>query len=267
MYTILKGSYNGKHKKNFVMRQPVGIPSYILLIVKTPARFLIDGHSFIMKQPGAVIIRPNIPYEYGGLNDEYKNDFVRFYCTDNDFETRYSALFERPIPLSNPLHYTQYIQHLLWEHHYTDPQYRDSNISMLFQIILQKLLQEVENASHQTRSNIYTSRLQDLRLTMLSQPSRNFSAEELAQSMHVSPSYFQHLYKELFQVPFKTDLINMRLDYAQSLITNSTLTLEEIALICGYSNEVHFYRQFKAKTGMTPREYATAMQRLSLLPR
>lgn len=267
MYTVLKGAYNGKHQKNYVMRQPAGIPSYILLIVKTPARFLIDGRSFIMKQPGAVIIRPNIPYEYGGLYDEYKNDFVRFHCTDHDFESRYNTLFERPIPLSNPLHYTQYIQHILWEYHYSDPQYRDSNISMLFQIVLQKLFQEVENAQQRTRSNIYTSRLQDLRLTMLSQPSHHFSAEELAASMHVSPSYFQHLYKELFNIPFKADLIRMRLDYAQSLITNSALTLEEISLACGYANEVHFYRQFKAKTGMTPREYATAMQRLSLFPK
>ena len=267
MYKVLKGAYNVKHPKDFVMRQPAGIPSYILLIVKTTARFLIDGRSFTLKQPGAVIIRPNTPYEYGGLNDEYKNDFVRFHCTDPDFENRYGFLFDKPIPLSNPLHYTQYIQHILWEYHYTVPAYRDSNISMLFQIVLQKLCQEAENVPFQTRSNVYTSRLQDLRLTMLSQPSRNFTAEELAESIHVSPSYFQHLYKELFKVPFKADLIRMKLDYAQSLITNSALTLEEIALACGYASEVHFYRQFKAKTGMTPREYATAMQRLTLYPK
>lgn len=264
MYTVLKGGYNCKHPKDFVMRQPEGIDSYILLIVKSSAHFLIGGNSFILKQPSAVVIPPNTPYEYSGLDDEYKNDYVRFTCSDDSFETLCGFLFEHPILLNNPLHYTQYIQHILWECHYTDPQYRAENISMLFQIMLNKLCQEAESAKHRKNPNVYTSRLQDLRLTMLSQPSRNYSAEELAESMHVSPSYFQHLYKELFEVPFKTDLINMRLDYAQSLISKTDLTLNQIALACGYSNEVHFYRQFKAKTGMTPREYATATQRLVL---
>ena len=31
-----------------------------------------------------------------------------------------------------------------------------------------------------------------------------------------------------------------------------TLTVEEIANLCGYNNTVHFHRQFKQITGMTP---------------
>jgi len=44
-------------------------------------------------------------------------------------------------------------------------------------------------------------------------------------------------------------------DYAKELITSTTLPLEQIAYACGYSNEIHFYRQFLRKTGMTPGEY------------
>ena len=90
---------------------------------------------------------------------------------------------------------------------------------------------------------------------MQSQAYKNFTPAELAASLDVSPSYFQHLYKEFFGIPFKTDLINMRIEYAKDLILNTNLKLEQIALMSGYSNEIHFYRQFRQKTRMTPREY------------
>ena len=90
---------------------------------------------------------------------------------------------------------------------------------------------------------------------MQSRPEKNFTPGELAEKLKVSPSYFQFLYKSFFGVPFKTDLIQMRLEYARELIVETDLTLEQIAQICGYNNEIHFFRQFRAKTGMTPREY------------
>ena len=96
---------------------------------------------------------------------------------------------------------------------------------------------------------------------MLSRPEKNFTPAELAAVLNVSHSYFQALYKEFFGVPFKTDLIHMRLDYARDLISETNLTLEQIALMSGYNNEIHFYRQFKAKTSMTPKEYRIFMGR------
>ena len=84
--------------------------------------------------------------------------------------------------------------------------------------------------------------------------------EELAAQINVSSSYFQHLYKDFFGIPFKTDLIDMRINHARDLILNTTLTFEQIALMSGYSNETHFYRQFKTKTGMTPKEYRITMK-------
>ncbi len=73
--------------------------------------------------------------------------------------------------------------------------------------------------------------------------------------LEINPSYFQCLYKQFFNVAFQSDIINIRIDYAKELITSTTMTLEQIAYACGYSNEVHFYRQFLSKVGMTPGEY------------
>ena len=255
MYNIYRGAHNAKHPKDFLMSRPKGLYCYLFLIVKSPASFQINGDCFTIHSANALIISPNTPYQYSGLDCEYINDWLYFDCTDKDFESKYQSLFNHPIPLSNSLQFSQHFQHIIWEDHYALEQFRTSNISMLLEVLLNKLLQESLSPSTQQSYSTHTSNLQKLRLHMLSKPNHNFKPTELASMLHVSPSYFQALYKDYFGIPFKTDLINMRLEYAKSLIEETSLPFEEIACQCGYSNEIHFYRQFKAKVGITPREY------------
>ena len=73
----------------------------------------------------------------------------------------------------------------------------------------------------------------------------SINAEDFADTLGISKSYFQHLYKEFFGVSFQQDYIQMRIAYAQDLLETSDMPMEQIAEICGYTNEVHFYRQFK----------------------
>lgn len=255
MYNIYRGAHNAKHPKDFLMSRPKGLYCYLFLIVKSPAAFLINGKPFTIHSASALIISPNTPYQYSGLDCEYINDWLYFDCTSEDFVSKYQSLFNYPIPLSNSLQFSQHFQHIIWEDNYALEEFRVPNTSMLLEVLLNKLLQESQFPGTQQSYNTHTSNLQKLRLQMLSKPNYNFKPEELSNMLHVSPSYFQFLYKDYFGVPFKTDLINMRLDYAKSLIEETTLPFEEIAYQCGYSNEIHFYRQFKAKIGMTPKEY------------
>jgi AraC family transcriptional regulator len=47
----------------------------------------------------------------------------------------------------------------------------------------------------------------------------------------------------------------LRVGRAQSLLTRSELSLAEIALACGFSDQSHFTRAFRRLTGMPPRQY------------
>ena len=260
MYTIFRGGYHSRHPKTFILSRPGGLDRYVFLLVRSKALFQIGEERFTVEPNTVFLISPGTPYEYSALDSEYKNDWMHFDSSDASFATEYARLFNRPIPLNDSLQFAQYIQHIVWEKSYADQKYRDQNISMLFQVLLNKLMQELDAAHHPGAYNPYASKLQGLRLTMQSQPYKNFTPVELADKLNVSPSYFQFLYKEFFGTPFKADLINMRLEYAMELITDTNLSLEQIALLSGYSNEIHFYRQFKKKTGMTPREYHVSMR-------
>lgn len=65
-----------------------------------------------------------------------------------------------------------------------------------------------------------------------------------------------HILLELsFGQSFQQDLILMRVTRARFNLSTSNLSLSQIAELCGYNNEVHFYRQFKKLTGVTPAQY------------
>lgn len=202
-----------------------------------------------------MLIRPHVPYEYHGLDGEFINDWLHFDCTDPSFEEKYGLLFHTPIFLDNVIPFSQYVQHIIWEYNYANEYYKQENVSMLIHILFNKLLQEFNTETFQQAYNPYTHRLQEIRLTMQNSPNEHYTADYFADMLHISTSYFQHIYKDFFGVPFKTDLIHLRLIYAQTLIQNSDLPFEQIALMSGYSNEIHFHRQFKAKLGITPGEY------------
>lgn len=255
MYSISRGGCNSRHPIPFLMSKPQGIHCHILLIVKSPALFRIGETTMTVRANSALIIHPGVPYMYQDMGEEYINDWVYFECDDPAFEEYDSQLFHHPVFLGDVTQYSQYIHHILWEHSYSDEPFRTQNIDMLMHVLINNLLQVLEKAEQPGFNNPYASKLQSLRLTMQTQAFKNFTPKELSASLGVSPSHFQYLYKEFFGVPFKTDLINFRIDYAKDLILHTDLKLEQIALMSGYSNEIHFYRQFRAKTGMTPREY------------
>ena len=255
MYIIYRGGYNSKHPADFSMSRPNGIYCYLFLIIKSPAKLEIAGESFDVKSNTAVIIRPNVPYQYAAAEGEYKNDWLYFDCTEEYFKEEYEELFHRPVLLQDVIQLSQYVKNIVWENSYASEKYRKQNVSALMQVLINKLYQVEQEVKVDSAYTPYASGLQEIRLSMQSRPEKNFTPGELAEKLKVSPSYFQFLYKSFFGVPFKTDLIQMRLEYARELIVETDLTLEQIAQICGYNNEIHFFRQFKAKTGMTPREY------------
>ena len=97
--------------------------------------------------------------------------------------------------------------------------------------------------------------LNALRSEIFGFPYRDWSLEMAAQTAHISKSWFQHNYMELFSVSFQQDIISSRIRYAKNLLTHSEYTVEYIARLCGYNNDVHFMRQFKKYINMTPSVY------------
>jgi len=89
----------------------------------------------------------------------------------------------------------------------------------------------------------------------LSYRSKSFSIENLAESLCVSNSYLSKVFKKEFGDTPRNKLIEYRLTEAKKLLRETTLTSKEIGYSVGYSDEIHFLKEFKRKFSMTTKEY------------
>ncbi len=78
---------------------------------------------------------------------------------------------------------------------------------------------------------------------------------ELARRAGYSPDHFARLFKSVLGVGPQAFRIQSRIDRAKGLLTESSLTITQIAQTLRYENIYFFSRQFKAKTGLTPSDY------------
>ncbi|MGL5694364.1 MAG: helix-turn-helix domain-containing protein, partial [Peptostreptococcaceae bacterium] len=76
-----------------------------------------------------------------------------------------------------------------------------------------------------------------------------------AEYFHFHPNYLSSLIKKEFGKNFKELLGDIRMIEAGNLLRITDIKINIILEKVGYSNEAHFYRQFKKKYNTTPYEY------------
>lgn len=83
----------------------------------------------------------------------------------------------------------------------------------------------------------------------------SLSASYLADQVGVTAVQLGKLFKKHCGKTIPEYITDYRLEKAVAWMKNSNLTVSEIAQRCGYQNESYFFRVFKEKYGITPRQY------------
>lgn len=255
MYQIIRGGCETRHTSSFVMSRPEGLQNYIVLIIHSAGQFHIGDTQYDLIPGHAVVIAPNTPYSYSNPSGDYIDDWLHFDVSDSAYFQNLYPMTNQLIPIGKTEPLTFFIRQILWEASYAPSAYAAENIDSLFTVLINHLLAAYDNRHLFKNVNPYEAQLQALRLELQNTLAEKHSIKEFARNMGVSESYFQHLYTDCFGISFQKDYINLRIEHAKYALSTSTLPIEQIAEICGYANEVHFYRQFKAVTGMTPAKY------------
>ena len=95
----------------------------------------------------------------------------------------------------------------------------------------------------------------EIRLTILSSISRNWSLDDMAKMAGLSRSRFSYLYKFFFGISPKDDLLKERFETAKHLLCRNNEPITNIALTVGYDNIYQFSKQFKKVTGLSPTDF------------
>jgi len=76
--------------------------------------------------------------------------------------------------------------------------------------------------------------------------------EQLANELHIGYSSFRHQFKRYSGLSPKQYHMQLRINKAKSLLTNTTLNINEIALALNFESPYYFMRFFKQRTEMSP---------------
>lgn len=95
----------------------------------------------------------------------------------------------------------------------------------------------------------------DLRSEVFSDLSKEHSISEMARRVMLSESRFYVVYREIFGISPKNDIICARLELSKNLLRRGIYSVDEVAEKAGYNSTFNFIRQFKKAVGTTPGEY------------
>ena len=89
--------------------------------------------------------------------------------------------------------------------------------------------------------------------------SQNISLSELADMNHVSEEHLSRSFKKEMGSNISTHIGNIRIKKAAELLKSTNLSISEIALYIGYSDNNYFVKVFKKRYGMTPSAYRSSL--------
>lgn len=78
------------------------------------------------------------------------------------------------------------------------------------------------------------------------------STRDIAGRFFMNTSYFSKLFHEQMGCTFSNYLINVRVEKAKMMLTQTNMKLYDIAEAVGYTNVQYFSTIFKEKEGLTP---------------
>jgi len=81
------------------------------------------------------------------------------------------------------------------------------------------------------------------------------SLERLSGISHLSPNHFHKIFSETIKTTPANYVAGLRLDRARNLLIKSSLTIEEIASMCGFKNVYYFNSFIKNHLGMPPGQF------------
>lgn len=255
---ILRGGCASRHEASFTVSRPYGQDNHVILLLRSKGEYWIEQSHYLLEPGYAIILAPGTHYSYHNPDGNYSDDWIHFKLKDDE-SLPASIDCNVPFMLDDFETCSTLIRQLLWEQAYTSPHYASQNITALFSVLINHLMAAYHSQENIEKESPYQLKLKLLRLQIQNTLTEEHSISKHAAQLCISNSHFQHLYSQLFGISFQNDLIRMRINYAEVLLQTTDLPIEQIAEACGYSNCVHFFRQFKQIEGITPAKYRNAI--------
>ena len=132
---------------------------------------------------------------------------------------------------------------------------KQSDSGQILKSMLQTLLLEIARRYKLQKTSIQRQSISEKIFAFMDDNSDAVTLKTVAAHFGYHPNYISSLIHKETGRTFSEILTEKRMSRAVLLMKNTTLSLEEISAMLGYSNHSNFYKAFKTYYGTTPREY------------
>ena len=84
---------------------------------------------------------------------------------------------------------------------------------------------------------------------------KELTLDEVSSNVYVSSTYLSHLFSKCIKMTFSQYIIHARIQKSKHYLSNTTMSIMDIALECGFNSQSYFSNVFKKLEARTPKEY------------
>ncbi|MGN6713057.1 helix-turn-helix domain-containing protein [Anaerocolumna jejuensis] len=89
----------------------------------------------------------------------------------------------------------------------------------------------------------------------------NLKVSNVATHFGYNEKYLSHLFSNIANIPLKQFILNVKMDSANFMLTDTNASIGDIALSLGFTDSHNFAKAYKKISGLTPTEYRNAFSK------
>lgn len=132
---------------------------------------------------------------------------------------------------------------------------KGENSQMLLKYYTESLLVQIARRYKELNPVTKNLKLSDKILIYMEEHSETATLGDISARFSYHPNYISALLKEETGKTFTEHLLDIRMNKALMLLKGTSLSIEKISAMLGYTNHSNFYKAFKSYYGKSPREY------------
>jgi AraC-like DNA-binding protein len=217
-------------------------------VIQGAARYTVDGNKIELQQ-GDLLVLPE-----GSVRKAITFPDRLMQCFSVDFKLKTISNQELPPPLpfiSHPGRHEDIIRlfhELSFTHVNKQPGYNIRSNGLFLQI----LHRFMELIIYKTSSYTGDHRISKVISYINAHYSEHITARMMAEMIHLHPTYFGGLFRQIMGKSFNQYLINTRVTHAEYMLNSGTYKVSDVAEQCGFTDVSHFNKQFKTLKGFPP---------------
>lgn len=273
MQYLLSG-YHYTHDADFslvrVLEKQFGY-RYCLILMTSPNKIRMNNsQTYYNKKNTLIFFQSGSCVEYGGDGEHpFVNDWLEFFSTPEEIE----ELNLKPDIIIHEISQDmadtigRYIDLLAKEYKQRDILFQRKTNNIL-EILLIEVSRYCAKEVYEEKSKKFDhkmlEKIKDIQAQIFEEyvsdvqkkGQENRAISEICFVNGISESHFRKCYKEIYNTTINRDIMEKRINTAQSLIfERPDLSMVRISQLCGYRTHEHFFRQFRKLTEMSPVEF------------